>query len=150
MPFSVVVLCVLCAFVVKNPLSAALLHRTCMMDARISTTSRLDPARPQPQCRAPIWGIFRPSYPFHLCWSQPTHDMFILDVIKCTYLYRQLPLSAVLPPSSLILHPFKCGEGGTFLDTPCRYPSSVLRPPSTVPHPPSLCSLTILDYYAHN
>jgi hypothetical protein len=43
--FSVSVLCVLCLFVVKNPLSAAVLHRTRMIAARMSTTPCLNHAR---------------------------------------------------------------------------------------------------------
>jgi hypothetical protein len=53
--------------------------------------------------------------------------MHIFDVIKCNYLYRQ-------PPRSALWHPFKhasnVGERAT--------PSVVIRPPSTVHRPPSI------------
>ena len=115
MNLSVAVLCVLCAFVVKNPLSAALLHRsrralwvpflhrTRMVAARMSTTSRFAGARHGTDVGTNV-GHFRPSAPppsLLAASLTPTKiAKIIFNVIKCNHVYGQ-------PPSSTLWNPTK-------------------------------------------
>jgi hypothetical protein len=105
--------CVLCVFVVKNPLSVAVLHRSSFIPhrshrvaARKSTTPCLLGARYSTNVRhhnRPFSALHAPSISVGRFQS---HDMHIFDVNKCTYLYRQPPSSALPGP----IKQFKCGE----------------------------------------
>jgi hypothetical protein len=103
MPFSVAVLCVLCVFVVK-PLSVAVPHRSSFIPhrshrvaARMSTTPCLKGVRHSTdvghQCRT-FSTLRAPSLSVS---NLAAHDMINRNVNKCTYLYRQLPLSTLFP-----------------------------------------------------
>jgi hypothetical protein len=96
--FFVAVLCVLCVFVVKNPLSIAALHRTCMVAAQKSTAPCLNGARLSTNVRHQ-YGAFsaRPASSISVgCLLND--DMINRNVIKCNHLYRQLPSSALSHP----------------------------------------------------
>jgi hypothetical protein len=105
------VLCVLCVFVVKNPLSVAVLHRTRTVAARMSTTPCINRARYSLDVRYRFGAFSALNTSPNSVGRLPLHDMHIFDVNKCTYLYRQLPSSIgrsssfILHPSSFILHP---------------------------------------------
>ncbi len=97
------------------------LHRSCTLPARPVTVRRLNAARYSLDVTHQ-YGAFSPLHASLISVGRfQIHDMHIFDVIKCNYLYRQ-------PPRSALWHPFKhasnVGERAT--------PSVVIRPPSTV------------------
>jgi hypothetical protein len=75
-PF-VAVLCVLCAFVVKEPLSVAVLHRTRMVVARKSTTPCLKGARYKPNVRHQ-YGAFSPLHASLISIGRSPHPTKII------------------------------------------------------------------------
>jgi hypothetical protein len=109
MPFSVVVLCVLCASVVKTPFAVHPLQGTRAVPARISTTSRSTTAHYRRdvgyQCGAFSALRATPNSvdPFQ------SHDMIKNDVNKCTYPYGQPSSSALHHPTQNNSNVRKCG-----------------------------------------
>jgi hypothetical protein len=127
------VLRVLCAFVVKGPSSVAVQHRTRMAPARMSTTPCLNGVRYSLDVGYQF-GAFSRLHAASISVGAPSlHDMHNRSVNKCTYLYRQLPPSALWNRAKTIQ---MWGNVGVCATTPvvCRLrPSSfVLRPSSFV------------------
>jgi hypothetical protein len=118
MPFSVVVLCVLCAFVVKNPFLVALLYRSRALPAHYTPalcSNVIHPSRHvghQNRHSSPL-----PTPSISVGSLQTCiHNNF--NVIKCNHLYRQLPSPTLLQPTRI---PFKgSGMRRGFASTPAR------------------------------
>ncbi len=96
--FSVSVLCVLCVFVVKS-FSVAVLHRTRIAAARMSTTPCLLGARYSHD----VMHQFRAFSPLLASLisvgNLAEHYMINRNVIKCHHSYGQLPSSALWHPT---------------------------------------------------
>ena len=117
MPFSVSVLCVLCAFVVKFPFSVSVPHRFLVA---FLYRSRALPAHYTPAgCSNVIHPSRQLGHRNRPCSPLPassisvgplqTYVHTIFNVNKCTYLYRQLPSSYAHPPKNA-LNVAKCGS----------------------------------------
>jgi hypothetical protein len=120
MSFSVSVLCVLCAFVAKNPLSVVVLHRTRIVAARRSTTPCLKGARYSLNV-----GHFRPSAP-RLSLYASAHRMTTTIAMSSNVIIFIVNLHPL--PSGTPLKRFKCG--GLFQPSTVHRPSSVSSPPN--------------------
>ena len=139
--FSVSVLCVLRVFVVKNPLSVAVLHLATTlprhMQCRHNATHQNGPFSSLRAAALSVAALNTDDTTFSM-----SSNVIIFMVNLSPSLsgnpqkhsqQHQMRLSATIPfvavcrTSSLIPHPFKCGECGGLHDNPCRSPS-----PSTV------------------
>jgi hypothetical protein len=110
LPLVVSVLCVLCVSVVKNPLFVAVLHRTRMVAARMSTTPCSLGARYSINVRHQFEAFSALHASLISVGAPSLHDMHIFDVNKCTYLYRQPapPTLRKLPENAFNVA--KCGS----------------------------------------